>query len=71
MTTSTADTSKLYQKVAAAVASGITAGRYEPGARLPSERDLAEEYGVSRPTVREAMIALEIRGLVEARPGSG
>ena len=71
MTTSTADTSKLYQKVAASVASGITAGRYEPGARLPSERDLAEEYGVSRPTVREAMIALEIRGLVEARPGSG
>ncbi|RZJ00859.1 MAG: FadR family transcriptional regulator [Brevundimonas sp.] len=71
MTTSTADTSKLYQKVAAAVSAGITAGRYEPGARLPSERDLAEEYGVSRPTVREAMIALEIRGLVEARPGSG
>lgn len=71
MTTSTADTSKLYQQVAAAVAGGITAGRYEPGARLPSERDLAEEYGVSRPTVREAMIALEIRGLVEARPGSG
>ncbi len=71
MTTSTADTRKLYQQVAAAVSAGIRAGRYVPGSRLPSERDLAEEYNVSRPTVREAMIALEIRGLVEARPGSG
>ncbi len=71
MTTSTADARKLYQQVATAVAAGITSGQYQVGARLPSERDLAEEFGVSRPTVREAMIALEIRGLVEARPGSG
>ncbi|RZJ05194.1 MAG: FadR family transcriptional regulator [Brevundimonas sp.] len=71
MTTSTADTRKLYQQVAASIAAGIAAARYLPGARLPSERDLAEEFGVSRPTVREAMIALEIRGLVEARQGSG
>lgn len=53
------------------MAESITAGRYLTGQRLPSERDLAEEFGVSRPTVREAMIALEIRGLVEARQGSG
>ena len=71
MTTSTADTRKLYQQVATTIAASIAAGRYATSARLPSERDLAEEYGVSRPTVREAMIALEIRGLVEARPGSG
>ncbi|QTC92975.1 FadR/GntR family transcriptional regulator [Brevundimonas goettingensis] len=71
MTTSTADTRKLYQQVATSVAAGIAAGQYLVGTRLPSERDLAEEFGVSRPTVREAMIALEIRGLVEARPGSG
>lgn len=71
MTTSTADTRKLYQQVATSVAAGIAAGRYKVGERLPSERDLAEEFGVSRPTLREAMIALEIRGLVEARPGSG
>jgi GntR family hexuronate regulon transcriptional repressor len=71
MTTSTADTRKLYQQVATSVAAGIAAGQYRVGTRLPSERDLAEEFGVSRPTVREAMIALEIRGLVEARPGSG
>ena len=71
MTTSTADTRKLYQQVAGSVSVGIAEGRYPVGTRLPSERDLAEEFGVSRPTVREAMIALEIRGLVEARPGSG
>ncbi len=62
---------KLYQQVANQVAAAIQDGRYKLGDRLPSERDLAEEFGVSRPTVREAMIALEIRGLVEARHGSG
>ncbi len=62
---------KLYQRVAAAITESIESGRYLPGARLPGERDLAEEFEVSRPTIREAMIALEIRGLVEARHGSG
>lgn len=71
MTRSPAETRKLYQQVAAAIADGIAAGRYPPGQRLPSERDLAEEFGVSRPTIREAMLALEIRGMVEARHGSG
>ena len=65
------DTRKLYRQVADAIMSAIKAGDYEPGARLPSERDLAAAYKVSRPTVREAMIALEIRGLVESRHGSG
>lgn len=71
MTIRPADTRKLYQQVAGAIASAITDGQYPVGSRLPSERDLAEEFGVGRPTVREAMIALEIRGLVEARHGSG
>jgi GntR family transcriptional repressor for pyruvate dehydrogenase complex len=62
---------KLYQRVAAAIAEGIEAGRWLPGSRLPGERDLAEEYKVSRPTIREAMIALEMRGWIEARHGSG
>ena len=62
---------KLYQRVAAAITEAIESGRYAPGARLPGERDLAEEFAVSRPTIREAMIALEIRGLIEARHGSG
>ena len=41
------------------------------GARLPPERDLAKQLGVSRPSVREALIALEVEGLVEVRIGSG
>lgn len=71
MTRSPAETRKLYQQVAAAIGDGIATGGYPRGQRLPSERDLAEEFGVSRPTIREAMLALEIRGLVEARHGSG
>lgn len=63
--------SKLYQKVAQRIVAAIRAGTYPPGERLPPERELAEEFGVSRPTVREAMIALEIQGIVEARRGSG
>ena len=62
---------KLYQKVVNAIASAIEQGRYATGTRLPGERELAEDFAVSRPTIREAMIALEIRGLVEARHGSG
>lgn len=62
---------KLYQRIAEQVAAAIAQGRYPAGARLPAERELADEFGVSRPTVREAMIALEMRGLVEARHGSG
>jgi GntR family hexuronate regulon transcriptional repressor len=62
---------KLYQRVANSIVEEIRSGKYPPGDRLPPERELAEEFGVSRPTVREAMIALEIRGIVEARRGSG
>ncbi len=49
----------------------IMSGKYKPGERLPSERDLATAFKVSRPTIREAMISLEIRGLAESRHGSG
>src|ERR1043165_7154255 len=49
----------------------VTRGEFKPGDRLPPERDLAKVLGVSRPTVREAMIALEIAGLVEVRVGAG
>jgi GntR family transcriptional regulator, hexuronate regulon transcriptional repressor len=71
MTTSTAETRKRYQQVADTLAQKIRSGVFKPGDRLPSERDLAEQFGVSRPTLREAMIALEIQSLVEARHGSG
>ena len=62
---------KLYQRIADTIAAEIASGAYQPGTRLPAERDLAERFAVSRPTIREAMIALEIRGLVGARKGSG
>jgi GntR family transcriptional repressor for pyruvate dehydrogenase complex len=62
---------KLYQQLARSIADGIKGGDYPRGRRLPSERDLAEKFRVSRPTVREAMIALEIQGFVESRHGSG
>ena len=65
------DGRKLYQQVAVAVSDAIQRGEFKPGPRLPSERELADEYKVSRPTVREAMIALEVIGIVRSRHGSG
>jgi len=62
---------RLYQQVADKLARAISSGQYPVGARLPAERDLAAAHGVSRPTVREAIIALEIDGLVEVKMGSG
>ena len=65
------DGHKLYQQVAAAVADAIKRGDFVPGQRIPSERELADLYKVSRPTIREAMIALEVIGVVRSRHGSG
>ena len=64
-------TQRLYEQVAGQVTELVTRGEFKPGDRLPPERDLAKLLGVSRPTVREAMIALEIAGLVEVRVGAG
>jgi GntR family uxuAB operon transcriptional repressor len=64
-------TRRLYQEVADQVVELIRAGEYGPGDCLPSERDLGRRLGVSRPVVREAMVALEVAGLVEVRVGSG
>ncbi|RVT39773.1 FadR/GntR family transcriptional regulator [Sphingobium algorifonticola] len=62
---------KRYKAVAEAIASAIADGQFMPGERLPAERELVDHYGVSRPTIREAMLVLEVQGLVEARHGSG
>lgn len=62
---------RLYERVAQDLAGKIASGTYAVGQRLPSERDLAQQYGVSRPTVREATIALEVDGLVEVKTNSG
>ncbi len=69
--TAAPDARKLYRQVADSIMASIESGEYKPGSRLPSERDLAASFKVSRPTVREAMIALEILRLVDARHGSG
>lgn len=62
---------RLYQQVAAELRRHIGEGRFPVGSRLPAERELASMFGVSRPTIREAVIALELEGLVVVRTGSG
>ena len=62
---------RLYRRIADQIRTLIRNGEFAPGARLPPERDLARELGVSRPSVREALIALEVEGLVDVRIGSG
>jgi DNA-binding FadR family transcriptional regulator len=62
---------RLYRQVADQLRQMIDSGEYAVGSRLPSERDLAERFGLSRPTVREALIALEVEGRIRIRVGSG
>jgi GntR family transcriptional repressor for pyruvate dehydrogenase complex len=62
---------RLYLQIADQVRSLIAAGEFSPGSRLPAERELAKQFGVTRPSMREALIALEVEGYVEVRPGSG
>lgn len=59
---------RAYQVVVAQVEEAILRGELRPGDRLPSERELCTQLGVSRPTVREAMRALENAGMVRLRP---
>jgi DNA-binding FadR family transcriptional regulator len=62
---------RLYRQVATQLRGLIDSGEFPAGARLPTERELAEQLHVSRPTVREALIALEVEGRVRIRVGSG
>jgi len=62
---------RLYRQIADQIRSLIGKGEVAPGARLPAERDLARQLGVSRPSLREALIALEVEGLLDVRVGSG
>ncbi len=67
----TIENPRLYRQIAAQLSSLIASGELGEGSRLPSERDLALQLGVSRPSVREALIALEVQGKVEVRVGAG
>ncbi len=62
---------RLYLQIAEQLRAAIEAGEYPPGSHLPPERELSKLLGVSRTSVREALIALEIGGLVRVRVGSG
>ena len=62
---------RLYRQIAEQLRALIEAGEFAVGQRLPAERDLAAQLAVSRPTVREALIAMEVEGWVEVRSGSG
>lgn len=62
---------RMYQVIGEQIRAYIVANRLSTGDRLPPERDLATLLNVSRPSVREALIALEIQGIVDIRMGSG
>lgn len=62
---------RLYRQIAEEIRSRIADSTFAAGSRLPAERDLAQQFRVSRTSVREALIALEIGGFVEVRGGSG
>jgi GntR family transcriptional repressor for pyruvate dehydrogenase complex len=63
--------SRLYEQIVQQVEESIVKGALKPGDQLPPERELAQQFGVSRTAVREAVKALREKGLVEAYPGRG
>jgi DNA-binding FadR family transcriptional regulator len=67
----TVEPTRLYRQIADQIASLIARGEFRPGERLPAERELATLLGVSRTSVREAIICLELAGQVEVRVGTG
>jgi DNA-binding FadR family transcriptional regulator len=67
----TVENQRLYRQIADQLSALIASGEFVNGHRLPSERELAVQLGVSRASVREALIALEIAGKVEVRVGAG
>jgi len=63
--------SRLYEQIVQQVEESIRKGAMKPGDQLPPERELAQQFGVSRTAVREAVKALREKGHVEAYPGRG
>jgi len=64
-------TSRLYEQIVRQIEESIQKGALKEGSQLPAERDLAQQFGVSRTAVREAIKALQEKGLVDALPGRG
>lgn len=64
-------TSRLYEQILQQIEDAILKGTLKPGDQLPAERELAQQFGVSRTAVREAVKALREKGLVEAYSGRG
>lgn len=62
---------RLFWGIVELIEASINSGDYPEGSRLPPERELASKLNVSRPTIREAIIALEVRGRVEVKTSSG
>lgn len=62
---------RIYRQIADQLKRLIENNEFPPGSRLPSERDLAQQLQVSRASVREALIALEVIGLVDVKVGNG
>jgi len=60
-----------YQRIADQLRRSIRAGEYQPGERMPAETDLTERFGVSLPTIRQALSVLRAEGLIESRQGRG
>jgi len=62
---------KLSEEIVSQIKDLISNGELKPGERIPSERELAAFLGVSRPSVREAIMVLEAMGFLESRQGGG
>jgi len=60
---------KAYQDVVEQIQEAIINGQLQPGSQLPAERDLKEQFGISRGTLREALRVLEQKGMIEIRTG--
>jgi DNA-binding FadR family transcriptional regulator len=65
------ESQRLYRQISSQLRTLILDGEFPVGSRLPAERNLAVQLGVSRPSLREALIALEVEGYIEVRMGSG
>ena len=64
-------TDSLVRIISDQLTDGIMEGSIKPGDKLPSDRELAEKYGVGRSTIREALRVISLIGLIEIRPGQG